>query len=174
MPNWVKNNVSVTGDKVAVNLFADRHFKNGEEGDSGKQFNFETIVPMPEAVFRGPIGAEEQKKYGDLNWYDWSIQNWGTKWNAHDTAIDGITEFSDSTAEFRFTFYTAWSCPEQIYSEIAKIYPNLEFDVEFADEDIGSNCGSLIISDGGLSIDYNNDQEFAKDVWGYDDYEEEV
>lgn len=175
MPNWVKNNVSVTGDKVAVDLFAQRHFTLiDKEIESTIEFDFNTIKSMSDKVFKGDLGQEELEKYGSDNWYNWSINNWGTKWNACDTYIEGMTEFSDSTAELRFSFNTAWSCPEPIYSEISKLYPNLSFDVEFADEDIGNNCGTIMISDGDVSIDYMNDTEFANDVWGYEAEEEDV
>jgi len=173
MPNWVRNNVSVTGNKDSVSLFAERHFKlTDRELEPNKDFDFETIKPMPSTIFKGNLGQEEREKYGSDNWYDWSINNWGTKWNACDTHIDGITQFSDNSAELRFSFNTAWSCPEQIYAEIAKIYPNLTFDVEFADEDIGNNCGTIMINDGEVTVDYMSDREFANDVWGYEEIEE--
>lgn len=168
MPNWVKNNVCVIGKKEDVNLFAERHLKHDEDG-----FDFETIIPMPENIYRGSLGAEEYKKYGQDNWYDWSIKNWGTKWGSKDTYVDGITEYSDNTAELRFSFDTAWSCPEAIYVELGKLYSNLNFEIEFADEDIGHNCGSITIQDGSTQIDYNNDEEFARDVWGYSEETEE-
>lgn len=175
MPNWVRNNVSVMGDKDSVDLFAQRHFRLSDgELEPHKEFDFRTIKPMPDRIFQGNLGEEERKKYGEDNWYDWSINNWGTKWNACDTHVDGITQFSDSTAEMQFFFNTAWSCPEEIYTELGKLYPHLKFDIEFADEDIGRNCGIVTIDKGETSFNYLEDEEFASDVWNYsEEYTEE-
>lgn len=39
-------------------------------------------------------------------------------------------------------FETAWSYPEPVINEMSKRFPNIFFDIEWADEDIGMNCGS--------------------------------
>ena len=46
----------------------------------------------------------------DDRWYNWRIQNWGTKWDCYEVDID------DSELEYGFqvTFDTAWSPPEEI------------------------------------------------------------
>lgn len=42
--------------------------------------------------------------YGCKTWYEWSIQNWGTKWNAYDISV------SDNVLEFD----TAWASPTPV------------------------------------------------------------
>ena len=46
----------------------------------------------------------------DDRWYNWRLQNWGTKWDCYEVDID------DSELEYGFevTFDTAWSPPEEI------------------------------------------------------------
>lgn len=70
--------------------------------------------------------------------YDWCHQNWGTKWNAYEIGIDydGIS------------FQTAWSTPLPIWVEISKRFPDLRIEVEYADEDMGNNCGRLAYLNG--------------------------
>ena len=56
----------------------------------------------------------------DDRWYNWRLQNWGTKWDCYEVDID------DSELEYGFevTFDTAWSPPEEICSAIKE-----QFDV---------------------------------------------
>ena len=166
MPNWVKNNVKVYGTKKELEKFVEKHFN--KEGE----FDFETIIEMPESIFRGNLGKEEKEKYGDNNWYDWSIKNWGTKWNACDTQEPIIEAAHSREAVLSFSFNTAWACPEQIYRKLAEMYKKNPMVVKYADEDIGNNCGTIDIVDGEITIDYEETEDFALDVWGYNNKEE--
>ncbi len=70
-------------------------------------------------------------------------------------------------------FETAWSCPTPIFNKLAEKFSDLGFDVRYADEDIGHNCGTLEYSNGALySVDIESEPsyDFAFDVWDYDDY----
>jgi hypothetical protein len=109
---------------------------------------------------------ENLEKYGHKDWYSWSIENWGTKWNSSDTYRD------DNYLEF----YTAWSLPEPIIFELSKMFPKIQIGVEFADEDIGSNCGKFIIENGIISNYKSIDGIEACNIWGYDpvDYFPEI
>ena len=56
--------------------------------------------------------AELIKLYGADNWYDWNIQNWGTKWDVHEPSI-----FIQDTNQIGLRFMTAWSPPIKIMNE---------------------------------------------------------
>ena len=156
MPNWVKNNVRFYGNEESINRL--KVFVKTQESD----FDFNCIVPMPNNIYRGNLGSEERKIYGANNWYDWSIKNWGTKWDACDA-----TWYSDDNV----TFNTAWNMPEPIYRKLSKIFPDVWFTAEFADEDLGNYCGTIIYDIDGFCVNYENDFKFACDVWGYDEEE---
>ena len=64
--------------------------------------------------------------------YSWCNKNWGTKWNVSNL------HFNDHAT---FTFDTAWSTPYPVIQKLSEQFPNVLFKVEYADEDIGSNCG---------------------------------
>lgn len=100
-------------------------------------------------------------QYGADSWYDWCCENWGTKWNATNTYI-----IDDNEIEFS----TAWSCPVNIFKELSKQFSGVEIMVEFADEDVGSNCGIITFLNGEIEeyIDMNGDTDFALEVLGYD------
>ena len=107
--------------------------------------------------------------YGADSWYDWCVDNWGTKWNASNTYI-----INDNEIEFE----TAWSCPVNLFKKLSEQFKDVKIYVDFADEDIGSNCGQIIFSNGELEeyFDMDGDQDFALDTWGYDkdEYYQEI
>ena len=57
----------------------------------------------------------------DDRWYNWRVQNWGTKWDCYTLEIDD----SDLPHGFEVTFETAWSPPEEVCSAIREQYPNV-------------------------------------------------
>lgn len=65
--------------------------------------------------------------YGYFTWYKWSINNWGTKWNACDTIVD-----CDEDGYETIQFLTAWSEPMPIYTKICELFP--DEDIEFIAE----------------------------------------
>ena len=51
-----------------------------------------------------PFTPEEKAALADIgheNWYDWSVANWGTKWNAVRAAIEELPG-ADGAHEIRF------------------------------------------------------------------------
>lgn len=57
--------------------------------------------------------------YGAAEWYDWSVKNWGTKWDAYDTEVIDLDE---SGERLNLRFDTAWSCPKPVFTKLAKDY----------------------------------------------------
>ena len=109
------------------------------------------------------------KKYGAKDWYDWSIKNWGTKWNAYGTySIISL----DGTSVTLF-FQTAWSGVSTIIAKLTEMFPELVFEYAYADEDMGYNCGTGWGQDGEYSYEYIKGgteeamQTFAL-CWDYD------
>jgi hypothetical protein len=70
-------------------------------GYTGYTFDFQKIIPMDEELCKGE------------GWYDWCIQNWGTKWSGYDGRFN-----DEQTA---FSFDTAWSPPLPIIKKLAEI-----------------------------------------------------
>lgn len=164
MPNWVKTKIWFEGESESTEKFI-----NDCLNDEGN-FDFEKIIPMPDYIYSGPLGLEEEKKYGRNNWYDWSIDNWGTKLNAESTFVNAEQGYVE--------FETAWSVAFPVLQKMAKNYIGTignRIIVEYADEDIGSNCASIIFEasdDDSLTYDIiypDNPDRFALDVWEYED-----
>ena len=131
MPNHVTNRIELYGDQENINKVLE--LIEGER----ECIDFNKIIPMPDNIFRGNLGPEERNKYGKNNWYDWSLYNWGTKWNAYNSNFD-----ADNNA---IEFDTAWSCPISVLNKLAEMCHehNISFDGKWADEDCGFNVGTF-------------------------------
>lgn len=110
-------------------------------------------ISSQEMFDKGKVLHENKEKYGATDWYDWSIANWGTKWNSHEVRIyndDGLMEFQ-----------TAWGFAAPVMEKLAELCAkhNVSFEGEWADEDMGSNtgCFSTLGEDGGFAYDYHAD-----------------
>lgn len=139
MPNWVRNKLFIHGPtkmvkQCTLDIASDR-----------EHISFEKIHPRPEDIGEG--------------WYDWSIENWGTKWDVTET-------FEDE--EGYICFDTAWSTPYTLISNLSEKYPKLIFEVKYADEDLGNNCGQYQLKNGEELEVITYGLEQACQMWGYD------
>ena len=139
MPNHVTNVISFSGDKSRISAML-KEIQNDEHGIGS--VDFEKILPMPDTVYNGSLGIRERELYGENNWYDWRIGNWGTKWNSY-----GYTE-NTTFQDGKIKFLTAWSAPHPILKKLSEMFPDVKMEHEWADEDIGMNCGRYIYYDG--------------------------
>lgn len=90
------------------------------------------------------LANEYRKKFGYADWYNWQIENWGTKWNAYEQVqVENVIEFQ-----------TAWSTPYKLFINLSKMFPEVTFEVRFADEDFGYNVGEFSLL-GGVEVSTN-------------------
>ena len=99
------------------------------------------------------------KEYGVSNWYDWSVLNWGTKWDCYD-----VREWNIAVADEEMTatiyYETAWSPATQLWLTVSQQYPTLTFFHEFADEG-GGFLGDETIHNG--TVVEENEYEWDED-----------
>jgi hypothetical protein len=81
-----------------------------------------------------------QAETGCPDWYQWSVQNWGTKWNSYWFAWL-------SPEPITFSFCTAWSFPHPIFAKLAELHPELTFDCSYVDE-MGNFDGRSVYCNG--------------------------
>lgn len=78
------------------------------------------------------------------DWYSWSNDNWGTKWDPKNSLI---IEQDDNMV--LISFDTAWSPPLPWLQKTSSVYKNLKFEINF--EEHGCDyCGKNIYQDGNL------------------------
>lgn len=81
------------------------------------------------------------RDFGFMSWYDWSIENWGTEWNAYSQ------NDSRNTADTIY-FQTAWSSPIELIRQLSAMFPMVKIAFTYADEDSGSNAGKILFESG--------------------------
>lgn len=97
----------------------------------------------PEIFELGKRYYENLRDHGATTWYDWSVDNWGTKWNAYNCVeVDADSRF--------LQFDTAWSSVPNILSLLSEEFPEVRMEYKWADENIGYNVGTAIFYDGEL------------------------
>lgn len=96
MPNWVNNYVTVNGEPESIRLFMERIGSEDRDPKSEefRAIDFNRLKPLPRELLTGG------------GWYEWSVENWGTKWNSCDSELvdDNILRFN-----------TAWDRPEPVF-----------------------------------------------------------
>ena len=104
-------------------------------------------------------------KFGAKDWYDWSVKNWGTKWNAHNTKVPDMNKPE-------IYFYTAWSPVKDLMLRLSKQHPDCKFEYEFAEEQPGVYAGQCeyengkIIANNKLPVDSKESYELYFKLWG--------
>lgn len=102
------------------------------------------------------------REFGCPTWYEWRIQNWGTKWNASGAEVlDG-----------RLSFLTAWNAPKPVMEKLTEMFPTVSIHHAWADEDIGYNCGDRTYKNGAVTQEYiptgQEAVELGCDLWNID------
>ncbi|WP_442592513.1 hypothetical protein ACSBPU_13000 [Parapusillimonas sp. JC17] len=99
------------------------------------------VSELSDESFEQFIGMlRNHRKCGYLHSMEFARDQWGTKWNACEPSHD----ITAGTAQFD----TAWSCPEPLLIALSAKFPDQEIVVTYADEDIGSNCGTFTLLNG--------------------------
>lgn len=156
MPNHIRNVIAAAPevlDKIRAAL----------RGDD-RTVDFNRLVPMPDDILRGNLQLEDMRRSQGRNWYDWSVANWGTKWNAY-----AVKDLGSS-----LQFETAWSFPELIARALAVAVPE-DWSWQYASEDWGSNLGTVRCVGGECVEDPRPEdgEAFARRLWGFTDEDED-
>lgn len=91
MPNWCNNTIEIHAEKEMIDEF--ESFLNQNDGKDW----FTYFKPLPESL----------KNDG---WYEWSIENWGCKWNCDAQDWQRVDENTIS-----FWFDSPWGPPIALY-----------------------------------------------------------
>ena len=144
MPNWCMNDLRISGDTEEILRFIEDNKTDGE-------FCFKTLFPEPE--YANPE-----------DWYEWRLQNWGTKWDV-DGNVD-VNKLDDDL--YRLYFTTAWSPPIHWFETVIKNYPALKFELNAGEPGMGWH--HVWQAQGGRSLLFHSSTfEDSADFWGLED-----
>lgn len=122
MPNWCNNFITLTHEDPAM-------IKRAYDALERQEF-LQEFIPVPQALkdtvsgFHGD--ADEQARldaqtksnvdhYGYGNWYDYSVGEWGTKW---DVGEQGANDIHPDGLMLTASFDSAWSPPVAAYEKL--------------------------------------------------------
>ena len=133
-------------DKIAEYAFAPKHY-GFKVGDEINLKRVKILKVMEKEVTKSEIEEGEkallnEKLYGHKDWYNWSIENWGTKWDAGESGTNQDTE-----NVLDLSFDTAWSPPTPWLQKVTEKYRKLKFTLEYTEEGMGFE-GKAFAKDG--------------------------
>lgn len=116
MPNWCNNVMTLTHSDPAM---IDRATTALKEGTFLNEF-----FPCPRELHEhespirdADLGARFMEQYGATDWYNWQVQNWGTKWDV--CAENGVDVVNVNT--ITASFESAWAPPTQAYEKLCAL-----------------------------------------------------
>ena len=109
-----------------------------------------------------------EKKYGCHDWYEWSLEHWGVKWNACGARREGNI----------IVFETPWEGVPRLMLMVSEKFPQVMMDYEFADEDFGYNTARYTFVAGEVVAEYEptdntiESRQLAKSILGWEPSED--
>lgn len=97
MPNWCNNTIEIHAEKEMID-----EFESFLRENDGKDW-FTFFKPLPEAL-------------KDDGWYEWSVENWGCKWNCDAQDWQRVDENTIS-----FWFDSPWGPPIALYQTMSEM-----------------------------------------------------
>ena len=136
MPNHCYQQVEICGPRFLVKELYDHLTKADPEF-------CQLIVPMPFEQWLAP--KTKWQGYEVEGWYDWRVNNWGTKWDVVDVDTtqplllhDDEPDTGDPwtmNASFVFNCWTAWSPPIPVWDKLVEM--GISVDADYQDEGMG-------------------------------------
>jgi len=108
---------------------------------------------------RDAIKSRNEQEFGYSSWYEWSIDNWGCKWDISEVDEDYMEKSADGKT-VTFSFDTAWAPPTEWYDNISGFHIN----AYYYEPGVGF-CGRWNSEDGDdqYEIDFDDDIETVKE-----------
>ena len=121
MPNWCNNSITISGPTETIKeLWESASSIVAEEGGL-----LEAMSPMPAALNDTVADGSE-----GMNWYNWRVSNWGTKWDVGTEGLEFIDN-GDGTACITGWFDSAWAPPIEAYNTFLDDMDNCSLEASY-------------------------------------------
>jgi hypothetical protein len=139
MPNYCNNDLTLTHTDPAMIAKAATALKEGDF--------LQTFVPVPAELLEATASFGDEyeaqnkanvEKYGYASWYDFCVNEWGTKWDVQ--AYDEANVFNDGLT-LTVGFDSAWSPPVEAYRKLEEL--GFEVDAMYYEPGMGF-CGEYV------------------------------
>jgi hypothetical protein len=154
MPNWCNNKLTLKHSDPAQ---LERALRAFTEGGLLQEFipcpqELRDAEATPKSFSNAEVKSDNLTKYGYESWYDWSVANWGTKWDiGTDDDMYSQDDIDVSSGELVLSFDSAWSPPVQGLANMEKH----GFEVELLYNEPGmAFCGRYATGDGDRVYEY--------------------
>jgi len=121
MPNHTDNRVILSHDD-SQQIDAIYNIMNTEDTPL-----CQTLIPMDEKLLEISGFSDNYEVQG---WYEWRLENWGTKWDVYETQCTRI-----NANTMQLYFYTAWSPPIPVFDKLVDM--GFEINARYLDEGWG-------------------------------------
>lgn len=129
MPNWVTNNIVITGPKETLELF------------QRDNLSFQKFHPRP---------TDE-----NLDWYEWNVAHWGTKWEPDDLSVN-----FDAEGRLVGKCTTAWTPPTAYLTYLTGFWEGITITNRFVDESFNF-VGQTVISKGVANTEFIEPTDYS-------------
>lgn len=141
MPNWCNNSIEIVGPRDKIKALWEQAIKEEDQGGGllrgmRPEPNYDEVDVLP--TFPGIVGNNEPVDKGQ-SWWDWRVQNWGTKW---EVGVEGLEFEQDEDGNYdnggkgphaRITggFTSAWSPPVTAFAFYAEQNPDVRMKLDY-------------------------------------------
>lgn len=119
MPNWCNNSIEISGPSEKIRaLWAQALIDEEQNGGL-----LRGLRPEPEY-------ADDEDGQIMPNWWNWRVENWGTKWEISPEGLEFIDN-EDGTATLSGWFDSAWSPPVDACAFYAEANPDVRITLDY-------------------------------------------
>jgi hypothetical protein len=117
MPELIRDLQYVHADQKQY-FYSVKKWREGLNGEKDPYLSFPDVDWLKKNGVDNFTLRRLETEHGTASWYDWAVENWGTKWNAYDVEyftgpIPNATRLKDGR-QLLYRLTTAWAEPRPI------------------------------------------------------------
>lgn len=117
--------------------------------DPENEGRFIWVIDGKKVEYHGKCPTHNEHSFSNHpdNWYNWNINNWGTKWSAGEVWNDRADDDGKVDGHTSYNFDTAWSPAEPVVAALAEKFPTLRIAHRYCEAGMGY-AGEVLYANG--------------------------